>query len=146
MALADAVLVVADAMDLSAASCEKVYGLLLKSYADQLRVALKASEGQSTSSPMTGLLLGDSGEAFNRQRIEEARQQVRRERDTADESERMLEVRGGPADESVFAAPASMPVGAYTMIAGVRYQLKDGVLQYSPVQAANGQTVCVSET
>ena len=151
MALADAVLVVADAL-------EQIHGCgadwkdrdvmnMLKSFSTQLRIALKAAEGQSTGNPMAGLLLGDSGEAFNRQRIEEARAQVRRDREAAgDDSERMLEVRGGPADESVFAAPASMPAGAYTLIAGERYQLKDGVLQYSPVQAANGKTACVSET
>ena len=101
---------------------------VVRSYARELRTAVKASEGTANSNLLTGYALADSSNAgSHRQFIEEAKKQLRAEKEKTgvqEKSEQMVECRGGSADETLAPVATDMPVGARCQVAGCWYTLR----------------------
>ena len=153
MSLSEAVLEVASVMqddaEVFSESGEAEAARKLRSYAQQLRIAVKASEGQPTVSPMAGMLLGDTGASQHREMIDKARAEFRSQK-AEEASERMLELHGGPGDDSLISVSADMPTGAYTLVAGARYQLRTengrAWLQFAPADDSVPTAILAMET
>lgn len=143
MSLRDAVAEVADIMQTDLDSqllSPSPYAQIVSGYLRLLRTALKASAGEAVhaSVPLDDGARNSLGLA--------ARQASRRLADRARDEERAtgslvtLEVVGGPAGAAEGQSPvflpdvdASMPVGAYTRLAGARYRREVGNrLVYAP--------------
>src|SRR5690242_10196872 len=147
MALSDAVLAIADAMEREAdepSSESNHTGRLIRSFARELRTAVKAAEGPHN--PLLGLALADtSGEAYHRQQIEAAKKKLRQEREKTSvqekDSAQMVEIRGGALDGTLHAVQASdLKMGMGHRMANECYLVKrdgDGVwLEFSEAETA----------
>ena len=138
MALSEAVLEIAEEMireadDLKAQN-EFVW-MTLRNYAKQLKVAVKACEGQVTErhpSVQESLFLHPSAQHF--QMVEQERQKLREEkrnRELREAGEPCFAVcKGGPADGDTVSIDPGMPLGARTMIDGGVYALHNGGLDF----------------
>lgn len=132
MALADAIALIADQMDEESQEHKTANNLIcagmLRSYARQLRTAVKAAEGGNTA-PATPQVVP---ELQHFQEIEKAKAELREQRKRAKMEEahdNYATCVGGKAD-GVQAPIADMPVGAKTIIDGDVYELKGGKLVF----------------
>ncbi len=148
MSLSEAVLVVVEAMEAEAVEpCEhaapaevEILRRALKSYARELRVAIKASAGATASPPTNpfGLAAGwVSPQAQHAQAIDQAREEFRKHKQRGDAEEgldgKMVEARGGPCEGTFVNVPSDVTPGMKSLIAGGVYQFgEDNILHYLP--------------
>ena len=121
----------------------EILSLTIGSFVDQLKTALKASEGTSSASsfPINDDL---SATAFHHRMVEQARlemkkskseQEVNKEESYGDS---MRECVGGPANGDMVVVDPTMPVGANMYVLGKVYQLReDGKLHYDEPPKSN---------
>jgi len=138
MSLGEVILDIAEAMEAEASHWAE--GQALRSYATQLRIAVKAAGGNV--SPAAAPLVYD--EAFNRNMIEQAKRELRasRERGPVEEgplNPSMAEVADGPMAGAAGEAPnhvpvdPGMPTGATCVVGAHVYELRaDRKLWYVP--------------
>ena len=128
MSLAEAVLTIAEEMDKESRLVREVdiyrqlLDISLKSFAQQLRIAVRASGSDARIIPE---LLPETQHALM---IGEAREEFRKAKDSVAGEETsatmMVEMEGGLGHDSLVAIDASMPVGAKTLIANQVYVLQ----------------------
>jgi hypothetical protein len=107
-------------------------GDALRSYAKQLRRAVKAAEGASP--PPAPFILP---ETQHRNEIEKAKMEFRAKKTTAEESCPMSIVcEGGPHDETYVTVPTDMPDGAHTELTGSVYTRRGDRLVFDVVETA----------
>lgn len=102
--------------------------LSFRTHLKMLEMALKASEGESTtpqSAPVNPLLYQHDN-TYHRVMIEKAKAEFAGKRETAEEglSEDMMLLRGGPFDGDHLPVPSHMPEGAHTVVKGHVYTRK----------------------
>lgn len=106
-----------------------------RSYVKQLKLALKASEGeqapQSQPQPslMQQLVLSDPS-IQHAVEIEKARASIRKTKDPEKGEAEMLLCKGGLAEGNYFAVDAGMPDNAFVQIGGQVYQRKGNELHH----------------
>ncbi len=117
----------------------------LKNYAKQLWRALRATEGEVVASPMAavnpmmslGMMPGFGAEAQHALMVEKAKQERRAQRKAEgllegygdgqlSEGQTMIQLSGGPLDNTLIPADSSIPVGSKTMIEGHVYRKEVG--------------------
>lgn len=136
MSLPDAVLEVANAMDVEASDCgDSNAALLLRSFARELRTAVKACESLSSRvPPVESPHIFLSPEAQHRAEIDKAREEMRRGKGKiSDNDSRMVTVLDGPLAEgglpTVVSVDSDIKLGDMPVIAGnvYRYGLDDAL-------------------
>ena len=135
MALKDAVLEIADSMsEYVEQSSDEGTRLIVISFAQQLKIAVKAAEGQVN--PIDSIVLGVSNESAslqNARMVEQAREEFRKGQKSGSFQEsaeaRMVFAAGGPEDGTMVPCDLAMPVGARCLLCDVVYELRiDGKL------------------
>lgn len=124
MALSEAVIEIVAEMEKSASDSADKTPLtwpLVRSWTMALKAAVKASQ---TPAPLKPIYTD------HRAMIDAEREKVRNKKmEAEDRGPKMVICLGGKADGDHFVIDSSMPVGAYTKVAGETYQLeKDGYL------------------
>lgn len=154
MSLSEAVLTVVEAMEAEAGEkwpCEsgsfdvavmRVAALqkALKSYARELRVAVKASAG-SAAPPTTGWGSLISPQAQHAQMIDLAREEFRKHKQRGEAEEgmdgKMVMARGGPCDGTMVNVPNDVTPKMRSIIAGGVYEYgEDNLLHHLPQDPA----------
>lgn len=142
MALADAVLIIAEAMENKAKEWDKSncidpsIPMRMESYAEQLRIAVKASGGNSPITPSSS----PSPLIAHRNHIEKAREEMRKSKEVTpselreeSESVRMVIAVNSIGEKNIVPIHPEMGVGNYTNIGGIVYCLGvDGTLHEDP--------------
>ena len=142
MALSDAVLEIIVGMEDTADSLTddityREVMRILKGFARELKVAVKASE--NINPPPTQTLFQSAG-AQHRQMIEAAKEEFRKGKIKEEREQRMVCAQGGPANDCLVPVDPNMPVGAFTKIDGATYKLSEyGELVWFPVAKVDPQ-------
>ena len=136
MALSEVILEIAEEM-IEGSESEEIedFPRLIRAWAKQLKVAVKASEGTAQTAGMQydeqgrgTLFLHPDAQHF--QMIEKARQELRDQRRKFEAQEmgetRMAVCEGGPAEGETVPISVDMPAGAKCTIDGKVYVLSDG--------------------
>ena len=144
MSLAEAVLAIADDLEIEAKNKEDWIDstrLVFRSYVKQLRAAVKAAAGAQTEAPPPGsFLIGTdrtSAAGQHATMIEKARREMQQGRQRAGVEEllepRMVMIVGGSSDGDHLMVPQDMPVGAKIEVPGGEVCVlgADGKLHYS---------------
>ncbi len=140
MSLREAILEIAEEMIREADDLKPVNEMMwmtLRNYAKQLKVVVKAAEGEMTriTYPTDLRPANDSPvylhpDAQHFQMIEQARKELRDQKRKSEAQEggevRMVVCEGGPADGDTVSVSSEMPAGARTMIDGKVYVLSAG--------------------
>jgi hypothetical protein len=150
MSLKDAIIMVAESMEEDAKSSELKtgLGLILKSYARELRTAVKADEREVKDSLPIAFDASQAG-ALHRIQIEKAKEEFRskKEKQLEKESTVMMEIVGLEEEEgTIVQMPAEMPVGARTNLNGnIFVKGEDNKLHYEPQkeEAKNGSSLII---
>ena len=119
-------------------SQNEFFWMTLRNYAKQIKVAVRACEGQSVialSDDRSHVFLHPDAQHF--QMIERARRELRDQKRAAEGLEsmepRFIVCKGGPADGDTVSIPPDMPVGAHTMIDGGVYTNQGLTLDFDEV-------------
>lgn len=141
MALADAVILVAEQMEEEAKDLEgagdaagtSYARMTLKGFARQLRTAVKSAEGQQQAQPRQ-MSAGEYEAKLMEAARQEAREAKRHARMAEEVTSNSVLCVGGPMDETYVPMESGMPVGARTRVGGAVYRLKeDGCLHLDEV-------------
>lgn len=113
--------------------------IMLVSFRKQLEIALKASGGNNQFSTMGNAQLPLMPQTQHALEIEKAKAEFRKPSEKArqeEESEpKMSLCVNGPNEGLTVPIDPQMPIGAYTLVSGIRYVLSDdGKLHHKPVE------------
>ena len=138
MSFREVVAEIVDEMEKEAQNRNDVYmTTVLRSYTKQLRIALKASEGEQTHSHTQNIvtpevqhdvMIRKFREEFRKEKGDNSVIALPEEKQLSDFQESYegfsVVVEGGPSDDTWFQVNPNMPVGANTMIGSAVYTLK----------------------